>query len=258
MEQDNAGSGLPSSSVPSRIVCNVSHSFDDRPILFLPDRNKHPGIPHGWTPVTADGGNYEANFVQIAINVMRKPGTDRNVLPELLRSWFGPDAGQPGRGEKVSIEIVGGHCHMTPADSMAQETPQSFSIFITRQLPTHPDVLAPDGSEIRVLAMGERGSMAHGTLPPGGVSLAIRHRSVEELWFVTGGQGQVWRSFGDHGEIVDVSTGSSLSIPAGASFQFRNTSTSGEPFCFIMCTMPPWPGSDEAEFVAGPWDTAMS
>lgn len=125
-------------------------------------------------------------------------------------------------------------------------------MFSTLHLPTDLDVLAPDGSEIRVLATAERGSMAHGTLPPGGVSLAIRHRTVEELWFVTEGRGEVWRKLGDAEEVVEVTAGSSLSIPAGAAFQFRNTSTT-EPFCFIMCTMPPWPGSDEAEFVEGRW-----
>ncbi|MEW5919110.1 MAG: hypothetical protein AB1762_22085, partial [Gemmatimonadota bacterium] len=65
--------------------------------------------------------------------------------------------------------------------------------FDTRSLPADYDVLAPDGSEIRVLCATPRASMAHGTLPPGGVSLAIRHRTVDELWYVTGGRGQVWR-----------------------------------------------------------------
>lgn len=126
--------------------------------------------------------------------------------------------------------------------------------FSTIHLPPNPDLLAPDGSEIRVLTTSTRGSMAHGTLPPGGVSLAIRHRTVEEMWFVTQGHGQVWRSLDGHAEIVDVTTGASLSIPIGAAFQFRNTSPT-EPFAFIMCTMPPWPGPNEAEFVDGPWES---
>lgn len=246
----NGDTGL--SSAPT-IICNVSHSFDDRPILFLPDRNKHPDIPHGWTLVIVDGQELEANFVQIAINVLRKPGTTENVLPGILRSWFGPDAGKPGRGEKVSIQMTEGHYQMIPVGGMLQEDAHVFSMFPTAHLPTDLDVLAPDGSEIRVLAAGERGSMAHGTLPPGGVSLAIRHRTVEELWFVTEGRGEVWRKQGDAEEVVEVTAGTSLSIPAGAAFQFRNVTTIGEPFCFIMCTMPPWPGPDEAEFVEGRW-----
>jgi mannose-6-phosphate isomerase-like protein (cupin superfamily) len=122
----------------------------------------------------------------------------------------------------------------------------------TIQLPDQHDVLAPDGSEIRVLASTACGSMAHGTLPPGGVSLAVRHHTVEELWFFTSGRGEVWRRLGDAEEVVAVSSGTSLTIPLGADFQFRNTSDS-EPLCFIMCTMPPWPGPDEAERVPDHW-----
>lgn len=122
----------------------------------------------------------------------------------------------------------------------------------TIQLPEHHDVLAPDGSEIRVLVASQRGSMAHGTLPPGGVSLAVRHRTIEELWFFTSGQGEVWRKLDEVEETVAVSAGTSLTIPLGASFQFRNTSSS-QPLCFIMCTMPPWPGPDEAERVPDHW-----
>jgi hypothetical protein len=35
-----------------QFVCNVSHSAG-KPIIFLPDRDKNPGIPDGWTPVVA-------------------------------------------------------------------------------------------------------------------------------------------------------------------------------------------------------------
>ena len=69
--------------------------------------------------------------------------------------------------------------------------------FTTIQLPIPHDVLAPDGSEIRVLAGTERCSMAHGLLPPGGVSRAIRHRTVEEVWYVLSGEAEVWRRIGD-------------------------------------------------------------
>jgi mannose-6-phosphate isomerase-like protein (cupin superfamily) len=125
----------------------------------------------------------------------------------------------------------------------------------TVQLPDRYDHLAPDGSEIRELAMTGRGSMAHGTLPPGGVSLAVRHRTVEELWYVTAGRGEVWRRLGEEETTSAVETGTSLAIPLGAAFQFRNTGD--EPLCFIMCTMPPWPGMDEAERVPDYWPVGL-
>jgi hypothetical protein len=86
----------------SAIVCNVSHA-GGQPILFLPDRDKVPGIPSGWTPVAIDGDEYEANFVKVAVNVVRRPATTQNALPMLLRKWFGADAGQPGTGHRVQF-----------------------------------------------------------------------------------------------------------------------------------------------------------
>jgi len=128
----------------------------------------------------------------------------------------------------------------------------SQTAFATVQLPVAHDVLAPDGSEIRVLAGTERASMAHGLLPPGGVSRAIRHRTVEEIWYVLSGQAEIWRSYGDPEEIITAIAGTSLTIPVGTYFQFRTTGD--EPFQFIMLTLPPWPGEAEAEFVEGVWD----
>jgi mannose-6-phosphate isomerase-like protein (cupin superfamily) len=94
--------------------------------------------------------------------------------------------------------------------------------------------------------------MAHGTLPPGAVSRAIVHRTVDEIWYVTEGWGEVWRKQGeDPGEVVAVGPGTSLTIPLGTHFQFR--ATGDTPLRFIMVTMPPWPGPDEAIRVEDYW-----
>ncbi len=123
--------------------------------------------------------------------------------------------------------------------------------FQTRTLAAHYDVLAPDLSEIRVLVAGQRGSMAHGTLPPGRVSLAVRHRTVEELWFVVSGRAEIWRKLGEVESVDAVGPGTSLSLPVGTHFQVRTVGD--EPFCFIMVTMPPWPGAHEAVRVPDHW-----
>lgn len=52
----------------------------------------------------------------------------------------------------------------------------------TMTLPRDFDVLAPDGSEVRILLALAGGSMSHFLLPPGQVSRAVRHRTVEEIW----------------------------------------------------------------------------
>jgi mannose-6-phosphate isomerase-like protein (cupin superfamily) len=126
----------------------------------------------------------------------------------------------------------------------------------TRHIAEEADLIAPDGSEIRLLVSTARGSAAHGLLPPGGVSKAVAHRTVEEIWYVVAGRAEVWRRFGSHQSTVAVSAGSALTIPTGTHFQFRTVGD--ESFAFIMCTMPPWPGADEASRVPDHWPVVRS
>jgi mannose-6-phosphate isomerase-like protein (cupin superfamily) len=114
------------------------------------------------------------------------------------------------------------------------------------------DVLAPDGCEIRVLSQLTGASMAHGTLPAGKISHAIRHRTVEEIWYALSGAAEIWRRLDDQESVELVSGSQSLALPAGCEFQFRTVGA--EPFTFIMCTLPPWPGNDEAIPVEGMWE----
>jgi len=86
-----------------RFVCKVSHA-NQRPLLFLPDRAHYPELPSGWTDVSIDGEVYEANFVKVALNVVRRKGSDANELPGILRRWFGPNAGLPGTDFRVVLE----------------------------------------------------------------------------------------------------------------------------------------------------------
>jgi len=126
--------------------------------------------------------------------------------------------------------------------------------FATLALPTEPTVTAPDGSDVRVLLALAGGSMAHFELAPGRCSAAVQHKSVEELWYVLSGQAQMWRRQDGHEAIDTLLPGTSLSIPVGTRFQFK---TIGDvPFAAVGVTMPPWPGSPEAEVVEGPWTAA--
>jgi superfamily II DNA or RNA helicase/HKD family nuclease/diadenosine tetraphosphate (Ap4A) HIT family hydrolase len=81
-------------------VMKVSHT-GGKPILFLPDRKQSPGIPEGWQIVSIDGTPHRANFVKIAVNVVQTEGSNQNVLQDILRKWFGPDAGRPGTDFRV-------------------------------------------------------------------------------------------------------------------------------------------------------------
>ena len=128
--------------------------------------------------------------------------------------------------------------------------------FETKRLPLTPDVVAPDGSDVRVLARTERGSMAHFELAPGRASAAIRHRTVDEIWFVLSGRGEIWRKQGNREDIVALEPGVSVTIPVGTHFQFRaNGDTALEA---VGVTMPPWPGDVEAVPVPGKWKASES
>jgi mannose-6-phosphate isomerase-like protein (cupin superfamily) len=120
-----------------------------------------------------------------------------------------------------------------------------------RHLPAVPDVVAPDGSAITLAAAGRRGSMVLCTLAPGQVTRAVVHRTVEELWYVVEGEGEVWRRLGQADGVVAIGPGTALTIPLGAHFQFRCLGSS--PLSIIIATMPPWPGETEAVRVADYW-----
>jgi mannose-6-phosphate isomerase-like protein (cupin superfamily) len=123
--------------------------------------------------------------------------------------------------------------------------------FDTLSLPQAPDVIAPDGSDVRVLLRTDRGSMAHFTLAPGQVSGAVVHRSVDEIWYVLGGRGRMWRAADGRSEVVELTAGVSLTIPVGTAFQFRCDGP--DPLTVVGVTMPPWPGEQEAIVVDGAW-----
>jgi mannose-6-phosphate isomerase-like protein (cupin superfamily) len=116
--------------------------------------------------------------------------------------------------------------------------------FATTRPSAEPTIIAADGSDVRVLLRADAGGMAHFELAPGRVSKPVRHRTVEEIWYVVGGRGQIWRSQDGRSEVVDLEPGTCLTIPLGTSFQFR--SHGPEPLAVVAVTMPNWPGDDEA------------
>jgi mannose-6-phosphate isomerase-like protein (cupin superfamily) len=84
--------------------------------------------------------------------------------------------------------------------------------FDTRKLPATPDMVAPDGSDVRVLLHTPRGGMAHFELARGRASDAIRHRSVDEIWFVLSGRGEMWRRGSAREEVVALEAGVCVTI----------------------------------------------
>ena len=121
----------------------------------------------------------------------------------------------------------------------------------TRRLPAAFDLLAPDGSEIRAIGRIGAASMVHCTLPPGEATQAVRHRTVEEVWYCLAGRGELWRRSGQTEEVTQLVPGVGVTIPLGVEFQFRGTGTTA--LELVIATAPPWPGADEAVAVTGRW-----
>ena len=121
-----------------------------------------------------------------------------------------------------------------------------------------PDAIAPDGSEIRLLTdarhAATKSSMVEVVLPAGQVSRPVYHRTVEEIWYILEGAGQVWRCPPDAASVDPeqvegpppqaVFPGEALVIPTGWRFQFAAGAEA--PLRFLCHTTPPWPGKDEA------------
>jgi mannose-6-phosphate isomerase-like protein (cupin superfamily) len=128
--------------------------------------------------------------------------------------------------------------------------------FAVKQLGAVTDAVAPDGSEVRILLGLRGGGMAHFRLLPGETSVAVRHRTVEEIWYFVEGQGEMWlRGEAGREAIVDVHPGKCLTLPVGTQFQFRSFGL--QPLAAVGVTMPPWPGDGEAIRCQGPWQPTV-
>ncbi|GAA1996322.1 hypothetical protein GCM10009777_36380 [Microbacterium pumilum] len=120
--------------------------------------------------------------------------------------------------------------------------------------PEQPDYLAPDGSEVRLLCRIDGGSAAEFLLPAGKTSRPVAHRTVEELWYVAEGRGEMWRSSDRSPEPTRLIAGTCVSIPVGTAFQFRSDPDAD--LRIFGVTIPPWP-LDEAMPAEGPWEPSV-
>jgi mannose-6-phosphate isomerase-like protein (cupin superfamily) len=125
----------------------------------------------------------------------------------------------------------------------------------TTMLPEKPDGRSPAGADIRHLMAGATGNMIHSTVPPYQTNRATVHATVSEFWFVLEGRGEIWRNDGVDECITELTPGTSIDIPVGTAFQYRNVSA--QELKFICITMPPWPGDREARYVDGVWEPTV-
>lgn len=118
----------------SNIVCEVSHSTLS-PILILPSRDENPGIPMGWTNVIVGGETYQVEFAKMAMSVMRRRDSEVNRLSEVLRSFFGEDAGASGTSQQVKFQLVNGKYYLYPMIQSA-EGPELWKEYMRADIPS--------------------------------------------------------------------------------------------------------------------------
>ncbi len=68
-----------------------------------------------------------------------------------------------------------------------------MKMFETMHLLSEPTAIATDRSDLRALLEVEHGSMAHFQFDDNQISKAITHNTVEEIWYILSGRGQMWR-----------------------------------------------------------------
>ena len=127
-----------------------------------------------------------------------------------------------------------------------------MTAFRSMRLPKARDLVATDGSDVRILLGLAGGTMAHFQLAPGHTSSAVTHRTVEEIWYFLSGLGEMWLKQEGREEIVLLERDVCLTIPLGTDFQYRSFGV--EPLAAVSITMPPWPGDGEAVVVRGKWE----
>lgn len=116
------------------IVCRVARA-GDRPILFLPSNATSLCLDLGPAQVEINGQTYEVVIAKIAINVVHRSGQERNLLPEILRGWFGEDAGLPGRGERVRLKRGPSGFAMEPLKASTSQGLQVWGRYLREVIP---------------------------------------------------------------------------------------------------------------------------
>lgn len=220
------------------------------PLINIPELPElHDLAPATAAPATATDGRAKANVPE-ASNSHRS-----------LRSW---PTKSPRLADGQLLACVDGRRHSRSSgrcDRILIDCRGERSMYDTPDTQSLEDarpVTAPDGSTVRPLCrITGLGSFAHFQLEPGEISKAVSHATVQEIWYIIGGTGQMWRrqkSQEPEPEPVALRPGICLTIPLGTTFQFR-ADDGTDPLRVVAVTMPPWPDNDEHESRSehGPW-----
>jgi len=128
--------GAPVLSFSCKVISNQRD-----PILKLPSRTTRPYVPTGEVDVRIpDGSVWRFRFAKEFCNVARPAGKDRNELPDLLRTWFGPSAGRPGTAFQVTFRASPDGLWVEPAEQQVLSFPSRTRV------PYYPSLRAAAGA----------------------------------------------------------------------------------------------------------------
>ena len=122
-------------------------------------------------------------------------------------------------------------------------------------LPDLPDGKSPAGADVRLLLESDTGGVIHSTVPAGQTNRAVVHATVNEIWYILEGHGEIWRKDHEEERVTTLVPGVAIDIPVGTAFQYRNAGT--DPLKFICVTMPRWRGDQESSYVEGIWKPSI-
>jgi hypothetical protein len=106
----------------------ITHN-DRHPIIMIPRKDD---VPNGEVVVQIeDGEQWVFRFAKIAVNVAHPVGTTKNMLPELLYAWFGPDAGANQTFQKVRFEKSGDRWFARPVGVIRESQPEPHDDLVT-------------------------------------------------------------------------------------------------------------------------------
>lgn len=139
-----------STATPEGFVCKIAWNGRD-PILKLPARDG-VALPEGETDVQLpDGRVWQFRFALDHCTVARPAGQSRNQLPDLLRGWFGPRAGQSGTSFQARFQATPQGLWIQPMQ------PDVIDMAPRRNIAAYPDLRVAAGhvAEEYVAGAGE-------------------------------------------------------------------------------------------------------
>lgn len=102
-------------------LVKVIRNASGNPILML-GRDRNPDLPEGrGVPVRCDSEWMTFDFMKVAVNIARRSPDGDNELADLLRGWFGPDAGASGTEHRVRLWHGSDGWHAEPVVAQGEQ-----------------------------------------------------------------------------------------------------------------------------------------